>query len=180
MGRFGRAGGIAALGALPFVVACTSLGGPSPGVPGALNLAAMDLASAAFALDLPASIEAVDPPRITYGSSLDVVLVRADAEQLMGVLPAPAEGRSYAVYAFSPRDRAKVSASRAATPAAPATLIVEPRLCATPDVQKDRDTVTVIAAVPGQRPVAISGPETVAAIETRLAAILPACAGHSG
>lgn len=181
MVRFGRAGGLVVLGALCLALAgCSSLGVATPGRTAA-DLAGTDLATAVFAIDMPLSIEPIDGPRVRYGAALDVTLIRADAESVMAVLPPPPEGRSYAIYAFAAEDQAKVRAAQAAAVAGRgAVLAVAPRLCATSDMRRDRDTVTVLAVVPGQRPVTIVGPETIAMLESRTGAPLPACAGHSG
>lgn len=181
MGRFGRAGRVAALSALLLLASCTSLGGLSPTDTAALNLVGTDLSAALFAVDLPLSVEPADPPRVTSGDALDVTLVRADAEAVMGVLPPPAEGRSYAVYGFAPADQTAVRSGQTGLRAGQgAALSVAPRLCATGETKKDRDTVTVLAIVPGQRPIVVAGPETIVALEARTGVSVTPCAGHSG
>lgn len=178
---FGRAGGLAALGALcAMLAACSSFGVAPPGR-AAVDLGKVDLATAVFAVDMPLSIEPLDGPRVRYGATLDATLRRADAEAVMAVLPPPAEGRSYAVYAFDIEDQEKVRAAQAAAVSGQgAPLTIVPALCATPDVRRERDTVSILAIVPGQRPMTMLGPETVAALEMRAGAALPVCAGHSG
>lgn len=178
MGRFARAGRITALCALLPLAACTSLGGASPGHTSSADLTALDLASAVFAVDMPATVEPGAGPRVTYGTALDVALVPLDAEAVMAVLPAPPEGRSYAVYAFAPADQPKVRAAQQSP--AGATLVVAPRVCVTPDSRKASDIVSILAIVPGQNPVTLTGPETLLALETRTGMQLPICQGHSG
>lgn len=182
MARFGRAGVSLALGALVLALAgCSSLGVATTASRAAPDLAGIDLATALFAVDLPMSVEAIDGPQVAYGAALDITLERAEAERVMNVLPAPAEGRSYAIFAIAAADQAAVRAAQAAAlSGTTAALVVSPRLCATTDTSKDRDTVTVLALVSAKRPITLVGPETIAQLEARTASPLPACAGHSG
>jgi hypothetical protein len=161
------------------IAGCSSLGGPSPGA--GPDLASLDLASAMFAVDMPLSVEPADGPRVVFGTSLDVTLDRADAEAVMSALPPPAEGRSYAVYAFPNAQRANVRAVQSAVRAGQGgRLAIQPRFCVTADARKAADLISVIAVAPGQRPVTIVGPETLSALEARTGTVLPPCAGHSG
>lgn len=171
-----------ALGALALSLAgCSSLGGATPAARAAPNLGGIDMATALFAVDLPMSVESIDGPTIAYGTALEITLERAEAERVMNVLPAPAEGRSYAIFAIAAADQAEVRAAQATATSGPAAaLVVTPRLCATADTLKDRDTVTVLALVSAKRPITLVGPETIAELEARTATPLPACAGHSG
>ena len=180
MAGFGRAGRLAALGALlTGLAACSSFGGLSSSRPaeGAI-VTTGDLAAALFAVDMPASVEPGERgPRVIYGDALDVTLVRADAEPVMAALPPPPEGRSYAVYAFAEADRPAVAA---AVSQLGARIVVSPGLCLTPAADRSKDTVTVLAVLPEKPPVTLMAPESLAAIEARLGAQFPVCAGHSG
>lgn len=168
-----------AMGAATLLAGCSSMGaiaiGPAQPSP---DLATLDLAGAKFAVDLPDSVGPGAGPRVTYGTMLDAALVQADAESVMAVLRPPREGRSYAVYAFSGSDQEKVRAALASR--VTATLMIAPRVCVTSDTRKQDDSVSVIAIIPGQAPVTVAGPESLAALEARTGTQLAACAGRSG
>lgn len=177
MAGFGRATGLVATGALTLaLVACSSMGGLAP--PPGTELARADLAAATFIVDLPVTVEPGPAPRVTYGAALDATLVPTDAEAVMPLLPAPAEGRSYAVYAFAEADREAVRAALGW--AGTATLVVDPGICLTTAARKSSDRLSVLAIVPGSPPVTLFGPETLSALEGRIGRALAPCAGHSG
>ena len=179
MAGFGRAGRLAALGALlAALAACSSFGGLSPKPTEGAIITSSDLTTALFAVDMPASVEPGERgPRVSYGDTLDVTLVRADAEPVMAALPPPPEGRSYAVYAFAEADKPAVAA---AISQLGARIVVVPGLCLTPVADRAKDTVTILAVLQDKPPVTLVPPETLAAIEGRAGVPFPACAGHSG
>lgn len=163
-----------ALSLAVLLAGCSSFGGNQQ----RMDLASVDLSSALFAVDHPMSVEpTIVGPRVTYGV-LDVTLVRGDAERVMAVLPPPAEGRSYAIYAFAPEDVPKVRA--AATAGTVTALSVAPNLCTTNAARKDNDVVTITAVLPGRGTLVVVPPETLAALEARTGVEMPVCPGHSG
>jgi hypothetical protein len=161
---------------LPVLLGGCMFGGAGQGP--RMDLGAIDFATAVFAVDHPVSVEpTIVGPRVIY-DTLDATLVRGDAEAVMGALPPPAEGRSYAVYAFAPEDQPKVRA--VATGGTATAISIQPNLCLTSVAQKDRDTVTVVAVLPGRGTIVIVPPETLTELETRTGVPLTACPGHSG
>lgn len=174
----------AALAAGLVLAGCTSLGGLAPQTSApAFDLATADIATALFAVDLPASVRTTDAgPRVVYSGSpgFDVTLIRADAEAAVAVLPPPAEGRSYAVYAFEPEDQTRVRAAREGGVQPGATFSVVPQLCLTAGARRNSDTIAVHAVLPGRGAVPVMARETLLSLESRTGTPLPPCAGHSG
>ena len=175
---WGRA--IIALVVAGSLAGCASLGGltggAAPAAP-ALDLASDDIASMVVALDLPDTVLAGrEAPLVRYGAGpdrLDLTLEYGDAENVMGVLPPPREGRSYAVFAFTEADRDRVRAARAAGALA---FEIDPRICATSDARKERDMVGALGILPGGRVVTLVPQESIAAFELRTGAAVVACA----
>ena len=158
---------------------CASIGGlTGGGAPAAplLDLVSDDIAAMVVALDLPDTVSTGrEAPLVRYGAGpgrLELTLQYGDAEDVIGVLPPPRDGRSYAVFAFTDADRDKVRAARAAGTLA---FEIDPRICATSDTRKDRDTVGALGILPGGRVVTLVPHETIAAFEQRTGAVAAAC-----
>jgi hypothetical protein len=188
-----RAGVVALLFA---VVACSSIpigmGERQHGLDGLND----DLAGALLALDLPQALEPVAGGTVL---SLDItsagggerhikaVLGTGDPGDLAGLLPPPADGRSYYLFGLGTADQAAVREAQAWARTLPpggaqVTLGLSPSLCRTDAIDMDRTVVSALVALPGSGRVApLLGPTSLATV---LAAApikdVPACAGHSG
>ncbi len=193
MGKGWRGGAIALLMVL---AACTSIPIGSSGRQGGLDGLNDDVAGALLALDLPQALEPV-----SGGStlSLDVVaasggerhvkaaLGTADPGELAGLLPPPADGRSYYLFGLAPADQQAVREVQAwartlAPGDAQVTVGLSPSLCRTDAIDMDKTVVSALVALPESGRVApLLGPVSLATV---LASApikdIPPCAGHSG
>jgi hypothetical protein len=150
---------------------CSSMGGLAPagggapaGGPRALDLVGDSLPDLVFALDLPDTLRPTaagmtfsydvnDPKAPVF---LETSLVRADADAIVGVLPTPAAGRSYHVFALSQQARERLRSLQTfarGLEKRPAPLLnVVPRLCSSGALDRARSTVSVRIVLPGRGP----------------------------
>lgn len=153
-----------------------------------------DLAGALLALDLPQALEPV-PGGTTL--SLDItgtgerhvtaVLDTADPGDLAGLLPLPADGRSYYLFGFAPADQQAIREAQGWARTLPAgstelTLGLSPGLCRTDGIDAQKTLVSALVALPGSGRVApLLGPVSLATVlaTASIKEIAP-CAGHSG
>lgn len=192
--RIGWRPGIAAL--LLAVAACSSIpigmGERQNGLDGLND----DVAGALLALDLPQALEPVAGGTVL---SLDITsnggeerhikaaLGTADPGDLAGMLPPPADGRSYYLFGLGEAEQQAVREAQAWARTLPpgtaqVTLGLSPGLCRTDVIDLQKTTVSALVALPGSGRVApLLGPVSLATV---LAAApikdVPACAGHSG
>jgi hypothetical protein len=197
MGVGWRPGVLALLMApLMAVAACSSIPIGTASKSGGLDALNEDVAAALLALDLPQVLEPV-----AGGStlSLDItsasggerhvraVLGTADPGELAGLLPPPADGRSYYLFGLTPADQQAVREAQAWAKSLPpgnaqVTLGLSPSLCRTDAIDTQKTMVAALVALPGSgRVTPLLGPVPLASV---LAAApikdVPACAGHSG
>ena len=155
-----------------------------------------DVAGALLALDLP---QALEPVAGGTTLSLDItsagggerhikaVLGTADPGDLAGLLPPPADGRSYYLFGLAAADQQAVREAqdwaRTLPPGgAQLTLGLSPSLCRTDAIDMQKTMVSALVALPGSGRVApLLGPVSLATVlATAPIKEIPACAGHSG
>jgi hypothetical protein len=153
------------------LAACTSLNFGTTISPRALDYLNDDIASLVFALDLPYQLAPVpEDSEVTFDivtaslgeRHVTAILIRADADAVVGTLPPPAEGRGYYVFGFSEDDKTKIREAQEwvrsvrETAADPIdgefSLGISPRFCATRPVNLLRATFSVFIALPGGEP----------------------------
>lgn len=146
------------------VTGCTSLG-INPAAPSgrAVDPLRDDIASLLIAFDLPRGLGPAKGSLFTFdvanggaGEHLRLPIAAADAEMVDGVLPPPGVGRAYYLFAFSATDMAAIRAAQASALArnvssTGVTIGIVPHLCTSGGIDPNQVTVTVIAALPGQR-----------------------------
>ena len=157
-----------------------------------LDIVNDDVASLLLAFDLPASLEPV-PGASTLSFDITgaggerrikATLVPADAGDLAGTLPPPADTRSYYLFGFSDADKTKIREAQTwakTLPPGGASLAIrlDPGLCRTDAVDPARTTVSALVALPGATglaPLLTNIPLGTATAGKDVAA----CAGHSG
>ena len=177
---------------VPLVLsACSSFtpgAAPAPGKLRPLDLVNDDLAGLIIVFDVPVALSAIPTEArftLNYVSptgerQVASILDRGDAGSVMSVLPAPTDGRTYFIFAFSAADRSRLEAAQAfartAASIAP-SLRLSPEFCSNDPVDAAKTTVTVLVVAPGQ--VGIDpgyGRETLAGLLARTGATLPECA----
>ncbi len=155
-----------------------------------------DLAGALLALDLPQVLEPVAGGTvlnldITSASGgerhIKAVLGTADPGDLAGLLPPPADGRSYYLFGLAPADQQAVREAQAWARSLPpgngqVTLGLSPSLCRTDAIDMQKTMVSALVALPGSGRVApLLGPVSLTTVlATAPIKDVPACAGHSG
>lgn len=178
---------------------CSSLGlTPATSRSQALDYLNDDLGAMALAFDLPEALEPV-PGDSRLGflvqvpgrgeRQVEALLVPGDAEAVAGLLPPPADGRSYYVFGLQGKDAAalreaqgwaRAEAEGGAVPQTP-VISIAPRFCATAALDAARLPVSVHLLVPGRTAVPLIEGQTLAALAaTSGGGRIPACAGHSG
>lgn len=151
---------ILAIAAVLMLAACSSFGPSTPPALRALDPLHDDLGKLFIAFDLPRGLGPV-----VGGSSvtLDAVgakpvraaLVAADADEVAGNLPPPANGHAYYLFSIAPADQpalqAAVVAALSANPSAAGTasLAVTPALCTSGGIDPAKAVISVLAALPG-------------------------------
>lgn len=174
---------------------CASLGTPGGDALRGLDSANDDIAGLLLAFDMPETLEPMpEGPAITFdvaaGSEarhIRAVLVPADAEEIAGSLPPPRDGRLYYFFGFSDADKKTIRDAQAWARTLPQgqggrfAIGLEPRFCASEEIDANNVRISVLAALPGSgavQPLAqdVSLGETLSA----LGATLPPCKGHSG
>lgn len=191
---YGWQPGVLAL--LMALAACSSIPIGKADRPGGLDALQEDVAAALLALDLPQALEPV-----AGGSSLSLditsasggerhvraVLGPADPGELAGLLPPPADGRSYYLFGLTPADQQAVREAQAWARSLPpgnaqVTLGLSPNLCRTDVIDTRKTMVAALVALPGSGRVApLLGPVSLAEVlATAPIKDVPACAGHSG
>lgn len=155
-----------------------------------------DVAGALLALDLPQVLEPVAGGTVL---SLDItsagggkrhikaVLGTADPGDLAGLLPPPADGRSYYLFGLAAADQQAIREAQAFARGLPPggaqlTLGLSPSLCRTDAIDMQKTMVSALVALPGSGRVApLLGPVSLATLlATAPIKDVPACAGHSG
>lgn len=183
-----------AAGVLLGLCGCSSLGlAPAGTGPRALDYLNDDLGAMALAFDLPETLEPL-PGASRLGfvvqvpgrgeQRVDASLVPGDAELVAGLLPPPADGRSYYVFGLEEQDAASLreaqrwARAQAESGAVPQTPVISiaPRLCATTAIDVARLPVSVTLIVPGRTLVPLIKQQELAT----LADGVPPCPGHSG
>ena len=151
---------ILAVAFLLMLAACSMAGPSTPPTLRALDPLHDDLATLLIAFDLPRGLGPV-----AGGSSVTLaavgarparaMLLAADAEQVAGNLPPPANGHAYYLFSIAPGDqpalRAAVTAALAANPGAAgtATFSVAPVLCTSGGIDPATAVISILVAVPG-------------------------------
>jgi hypothetical protein len=180
---------------LTLLAGCDTLGmsfGPStPAAPTgrAIDYASDNLSALVFALDVPTSLRPLAGGMVaTLAASgpkgekqVKATLVLADGEPVDGMLPPPASGRTYYLFAFAAKDKAAVAALQKWVKGLPAgaepvtSLDVAPRLCATAPVDPVATTFSVVPALPGSTFVPLVNAAPVASLAAATAGQLPPC-----
>jgi len=187
------------LGALLLVlglVACSSIPIGTAAKLRGLDYLNDDIASLLLAFDLPLSLEPVPGKSIL---SFDVTspasgerhiraaLVTADADDLAGTLPPPADNRNYYLFGFSDADKAAIREAQAWAKTLPQgnnalSISLSPSLCRTEPVDPAKTTVSALVALPGTTGLAplIGNTPLSAVLAQSPIKDIPPCAGHSG
>lgn len=193
MGSPWRVGGLAAL---LMLAGCTSLSLDTAARLRSLDYLNDDLAGLLLAFDLPAALEPVPAGSVL---NLDVTtpasgerhiraaLVVADASEIAGTLPPPADARSYYLFGFSDADKAAIREAQAWARTLPPgnnamTISLSPGICRTAAIDPERVSVSVLVALPGATGLAplIASQSVKSLLAAAPIKDLPACAGHSG
>lgn len=177
------------------VTACSSIPMGMGARPQAVSGLNDDMAGALLALDLPQVLEPVaggtvlnlDITSASGERHIRAVLGTADPGDLAGLLPPPAEGRSYYLFGLAPADQQAVREAEAwartlPPEAAQMTVSLSPGLCRTDAIDLQKTMVAALVALPGSGRVApLLGPVSLATmLATAPIKDVPACAGHSG
>jgi hypothetical protein len=192
---------IAAIVATLALAACSSLSLPTAAKLRALDYLNDDVASLVLAFDVPETLEPIpDASTVRFDivspgngeKHITAVLVRSDAGEIAGTLPPPADGRTYYLFGFSPKDQQAIRDVQAWARALPKTgsggstlsIGIGPRFCRTEAVDASTVRLSVLVALPGATALEpLIGNETLAsvmAVGGGGSAELPACEGHSG
>jgi hypothetical protein len=181
---------------LVVLAACSSIpigmGGRQNGLDGLND----DVALALLALDLPQVLEPVPGGTvlnfdITSASGgerhIKAILATADPGELAGLLPPPADGRSYYLFGLAAADQQAIREAqewaRGLPPgAAQVTLGLGPSLCRTDAIDMQKTMVSALVVLPGSgRAAPLLGPVSLATVlATAPSKEIPPCAGHSG
>lgn len=151
-----------------------------------------DVASLLIALDLPQSLEPLpDGSTLTFDARspsgerhIKATLVPADAGELAGTLPPPADNRNYYLFGFSDADQQAIREAQAWARTLPPgagnlSISLDPGLCRTGALDPARTMVSALIALPGATglaPFLSNIPLSTASAGKDV----PACAGHSG
>ncbi len=187
------------LGALALALglaACSSIPIGTAGKMRGLDYLNDDIASLLLAFDLPQSLEPVPGASvlsfdITTPSSgerhINALLVVADADELAGTLPPPADNRNYYLFGFSDADKQAIRAAQAWAKTLPPgnnalAISLSPRLCRTEAIDLAKTTVSALVALPGTTGLAplLSNLQLSTVLAQAPIKDVPACAGHSG
>lgn len=185
-----------ATGLLLALAGCSSLGlHPTGTKPAGLDYLNDDLGAMALAFDLPEALEPLPgASRLDFAVQVpgkgerlvEAMLVPGDAELVAGVLPPPADGRSYYVFGLDEKDAsalreaqlwARAQAESGAVPQTPVVSIT-PRFCATAAMDVAQMPVSVQLVVPGRGAVPLVDRQDLAGLVG--ADSVPPCTGHSG
>ena len=146
------------------LAACSSVGVNTANTTRSLDPLHDDVASLLIAFDLPRGLGpnnaagqlfTFDVAQGGPQEHLRLSLVQADADEVAGNLPPPAEGRAYYLYSISENDKLTVRAAQQSAlqrnVAASAIQIgVVPHLCGTQGIDQSTLTVSIYGAIPGQ------------------------------
>lgn len=188
--------GLAAVGLLAFLAACSSLPMAPAERARAIDPLHDDLAHMLVAFDLPERLEPA-PGGSTLTLAINsasngerrvvATLAQADDVEMAASLPPPAAGRDYYLFALAPEDREAVIAAQrwaATLPAGTGRVVfaVNPGLCRTDTVDLNSTTVSALVATPTATRLAplFSNTPLSAVLATAPIKDIPACAGHSG
>lgn len=151
-----------------------------------------DVANLLVAFDLPQSLEPLpsgstlsfDAKSPSGERHIKATLVPADADDLAGTLPPPADNRNYYLFGFSEADKQAIRDAQAWAKTLPPgagnlSISLNPGLCRTEDLDPARTTVSALIALPGATGLApfLSNIPLNTATGGK---DVPACAGHSG
>lgn len=187
---------IAAIVAIVALAACSSIPLGTAGKLRGLDYLNDDLASLLLAFDVPLTLEpapegsvlSFDITTPTSGERhVKATLVVADAADLAGTLPPPAENRTYYLFGFSDPDKQAIRDAQAwarKLPPGPNALSISlvPRVCRSGEVDPARTSVSVLIALPGATglaPLLTNTPLSTLLASAPIKA-LATCAGHSG
>lgn len=183
---------LGALGLALMLAACSSVPlGTAQKLRG-LDVVNDDIAGLLFALDLPLSLEpssgvstvGIDIASPSGERLIKAVLVRADADELAGTLPPPADNRVYYLFKFADTDKQAIREAQAwvrtmAPGSARLSVLVNPALCRTEAVDPARTYISALVALPGATglaPLLANVPLG----KVKGGRDVPPCAGHSG
>lgn len=187
---------IAASIALFTLAACSSIPIGTASKLRGLDYLGDDIASLLLAFDVPLSLEPVPNGSVltfdltTPASGerhIKAVLTEADASDLAGTLPPPAEERNYYLFGFSDADKAAIREAQAWAKTLPPgnnamTISLSPGFCRTAEIDPAGVSVSVLVALPGATGLAplISNQSVKDLLATAPIKDLPTCRGHSG
>ena len=187
---------IAAILAAFALTACSSIPIGTASRPRGLDYLSDDIASLLLAFDLPLSLEPV-PGASTLGFDITTpasgerhikaTLVEADAGDLAGTLPPPADNRNYYLFGFSDADKQAIREAQAWAKTLPQgnnalSISLSPKLCRTEAIDPAKMTVSALIALPGVTGLAplVSKAPLSAVLAQAPIKDLPNCDGHSG
>lgn len=176
---------------------CSSLSSPGPVRARALDYLNDDVASLVLAFDMPQSLEPTpDGSVLSFhvtapggeARHIEARLVRADAGDIAGMLPAPQAGRTYYLFAFADADKAALRQAQAWARALPPGSLqpnslaigLVPRFCAATPVDPAKTRFAVLLALPASVALEPLVPNEPLAAALGQGEAVPACAGHSG
>lgn len=175
------------LAMLLLLAGCSSLpmgGAPAPSEVDVLNA---DVAGALFVLDLPQTLEPT-PEDSSVAISLvagaegerrvDATLWRADPGELAGLLPPPADGRSYYLFGLDAADQTAVREAQAWARGrtVQSAITLRPGVCRTDAIDLGRTTISALMVTPGRVQYLIRN----APLSVHAGTNVAPCAGHSG
>lgn len=184
------------VGVMALLAACSSLSFNTASKLRSLDYLNDDIASLVLAFDVPQTLEPMPEGSVlnfdvtTPASGerhVSAVLVRADASEVAGGLPALAAGRNYYLFGFSDADKQKLRDTQTWARALPAgdnqlAITLGPRFCRTTEIDPRQTRVSVLVALPGAGGLAplVNAETLVNLLAAAGAGEIPACAGHSG
>jgi|GEM_PF-1377974 len=148
-----------------------------------------DLTGLVFAIDLPAGLRplpgsttaTIDASAAKGDKHFKGTLVLADGAATDSLLPPPASGRTYVMFGFAPKDKGALRDLqkwiKAQTDQPVVALDVQPKVCATTQVDAGTTTYAVLAALPSTALLPIVAGAPIGRLMLSTGGTLPTCAG---